>query len=166
MSRWREEEKESRRGLLVVPFPRTIQDPGYSSAIAHDPPYHQPTLSSFQSPHPQLLHRAQTRSTTSSSHTSLEPAPFPPHALQKTRTSTRSSRKSQDGQTAERLGILPRCVPLSPPSSSGSPRAVLDPKTRLYFSLGLMAFAAIGLYMGDKLVPESEEEKVARGEKV
>lgn len=39
---------------------------------------------------------------------------------------------------------------------------MLDPKTRLYFSLGMMAFAAIGLYLGDSLVPESEEEKRER----
>lgn len=39
---------------------------------------------------------------------------------------------------------------------------VLDPKVRLYFSLGLMAFAALGLWGGDYLVPETEEEKQAR----
>lgn len=35
---------------------------------------------------------------------------------------------------------------------------MLDPKTRLYFSLGLMAFAVIGLYAGDWLVPDEEGE--------
>lgn len=39
---------------------------------------------------------------------------------------------------------------------------MLDPKTRLYFSLGLMAFAGLGLYLGDTLVPESDEEREAR----
>ncbi|KAI5480422.1 hypothetical protein MNV49_000997 [Pseudohyphozyma bogoriensis] len=38
---------------------------------------------------------------------------------------------------------------------------VLDPKTRLYFSLGMMVFAAIGLWAGDYFVPETEEEKDA-----
>lgn len=38
---------------------------------------------------------------------------------------------------------------------------VLDPKIRLYFSLGLMVFAGIGLYAGDIIVPLTEEEKEA-----
>lgn len=78
------------------------------------------------------------------------------------------------------MGVLPRSVHLPAglgPAQPGSLRlrvrawltraaaccsAVLNPKTRLYFSLGLMACAAIGLYLGDTLVPESDEEKQAR----
>lgn len=36
---------------------------------------------------------------------------------------------------------------------------VLSPTVRLYFCLGLMVFAGIGLWAGDKLVPLTEEEK-------
>lgn len=43
--------------------------------------------------------------------------------------------------------------------------AVLSWKTRLYLWLGLGAFALVGLYGGDYLFPETEEEKIARGEK-
>ncbi|GAA5999710.1 uncharacterized protein JCM10292_003712 [Rhodotorula paludigena] len=42
---------------------------------------------------------------------------------------------------------------------------VLSWKTRLYLWLGLGAFALVGLYGGDYLLPETEEEKIARGEK-
>ncbi|GJN90096.1 hypothetical protein Rhopal_003095-T1 [Rhodotorula paludigena] len=42
---------------------------------------------------------------------------------------------------------------------------VLSWKTRLYLWLGLGAFALVGLYGGDYLFPETEEEKVAKGEK-
>lgn len=38
---------------------------------------------------------------------------------------------------------------------------MLDPKIRLYFSLAVMAFAGIGLWAGDRLVPLTEEEKEA-----
>ncbi|GAA5820591.1 hypothetical protein JCM3770_007168 [Rhodotorula araucariae] len=41
---------------------------------------------------------------------------------------------------------------------------VLPWQTRLYLWLGLGAFALVGLYGGDYLFPETEEEKVARGE--
>ncbi|GAA5871125.1 hypothetical protein JCM1840_007598 [Sporobolomyces johnsonii] len=41
---------------------------------------------------------------------------------------------------------------------------VLPAKTRLYFWLAVGAFATVGLYAGDWLIPESEEEKLAHGE--
>ncbi|GAA5966353.1 hypothetical protein JCM21900_005142 [Sporobolomyces salmonicolor] len=41
---------------------------------------------------------------------------------------------------------------------------VLPPRVRLYFWLALGAFATVGLYAGDWLIPESEEEKLAHGE--
>lgn len=38
-------------------------------------------------------------------------------------------------------------------------RAVLSWRTRLIFWLSVAAVAAVGLYAGDTLVPESEEER-------
>jgi hypothetical protein len=42
--------------------------------------------------------------------------------------------------------------------------AVLPPKTRLYLSLALGALGLVGLYAGDWLVPETQEEKKLKGE--
>ncbi|BGP49312.1 hypothetical protein JCM10450v2_005197 [Rhodotorula kratochvilovae] len=41
---------------------------------------------------------------------------------------------------------------------------VLNWRTRLYLWLGLGAFALVGLYGGDYIFPETDEEKAARGE--
>lgn len=42
---------------------------------------------------------------------------------------------------------------------------MLNWKTRLYFWVVMGAVAVAGLYGGDYLLPETEEEKIAKGEK-